>query len=254
MVGAVSYHAAMREGGFRNVGGLAQRLASQLAKGKSTSIVRLRVDWAAIVGADDVFEAALRRANADVILHSGSLPADGGALINALKDLGWSPKIISTIFGQSTVQVMQVSGPDSFKSGNYWGLLPKAFTYCAKDKIGDRAYDKYLSRLKAFNPAAYEKIDHKVSLYIYDPVFVYRSFGHILPLFKDKTGIDVKIISQGTGQAIDTGRRGDADVLFVDGRAIANTVADWSTPRHYRIPASMVKAGACTLAIEALDL
>src|SRR6202165_5095305 len=40
-------------------------------------------------------------------------------------------------------------------------------------------------------------------------------FGHILPLFKAKTGIEVKIISQGTGQAIDTGRRGDADVLFV---------------------------------------
>ena len=40
-------------------------------------------------------------------------------------------------------------------------------------------------------------------------------FGHILPLFKAKTGIDVKVISQGTVQAIDTGRRGDADVVFV---------------------------------------
>ena len=40
-------------------------------------------------------------------------------------------------------------------------------------------------------------------------------FNHILPLFKAKAGIDVKVISQGTGQAIDTGRRGDADVVFV---------------------------------------
>jgi tungstate transport system substrate-binding protein len=40
-------------------------------------------------------------------------------------------------------------------------------------------------------------------------------FGHILPMFKVKTGIDVKVISQGTGQAIDTGRRGDADVVLV---------------------------------------
>jgi tungstate transport system substrate-binding protein len=40
-------------------------------------------------------------------------------------------------------------------------------------------------------------------------------FGHILPRFKAKTGIDVKVIAQGTGQAVDTGRRGDADVLFV---------------------------------------
>ena len=40
-------------------------------------------------------------------------------------------------------------------------------------------------------------------------------FGHILPLFKAKTGIEVKVVSQGTGQALDTGRRGDADVVFV---------------------------------------
>ena len=40
-------------------------------------------------------------------------------------------------------------------------------------------------------------------------------FGHILPMFKAKTGIDVKVVSQGTGQALDTGRRGDADVVFV---------------------------------------
>ena len=44
-------------------------------------------------------------------------------------------------------------------------------------------------------------------------------FGHILPLFKAKTGIDVKVVSQGTGQALDTGRRGDADVVFVHDKA-----------------------------------
>ena len=43
-------------------------------------------------------------------------------------------------------------------------------------------------------------------------------FSHLLPLFKAKTGIDVKVIAQGTGQALDTGRRGDADVLFVHAR------------------------------------
>jgi tungstate transport system substrate-binding protein len=40
-------------------------------------------------------------------------------------------------------------------------------------------------------------------------------FGHLLPQFKAKTGIDVRVVAQGTGQAIDTGRRGDADVVFV---------------------------------------
>lgn len=40
-------------------------------------------------------------------------------------------------------------------------------------------------------------------------------FGHILPQFKQATGIDVKVVALGTGQAIDMARRGDADVLFV---------------------------------------
>src|SRR3981081_918220 len=40
-------------------------------------------------------------------------------------------------------------------------------------------------------------------------------FGYLLPLFKAETGIEVKVIAQGTGQALDTGRRGDADVMFV---------------------------------------
>jgi tungstate transport system substrate-binding protein len=44
-------------------------------------------------------------------------------------------------------------------------------------------------------------------------------FGHILPLFEAKIGIQVKVIAQGTGQALDTGRRGDADVVFVHARA-----------------------------------
>lgn len=40
-------------------------------------------------------------------------------------------------------------------------------------------------------------------------------FPHLLAAFKQATGIDVKVVALGTGQALDTGRRGDADVLFV---------------------------------------
>lgn len=40
-------------------------------------------------------------------------------------------------------------------------------------------------------------------------------FAHLLPAFKQATGIDVKVVAVGTGQALDMGRRGDADVLFV---------------------------------------
>ena len=40
-------------------------------------------------------------------------------------------------------------------------------------------------------------------------------FGHLLPAFKKATGIDVRVVALGTGQALDMGRRGDADLLFV---------------------------------------
>ena len=40
-------------------------------------------------------------------------------------------------------------------------------------------------------------------------------FKYLLPLFKTKTGIDVRVVAQGTGQALATARKGDADVVFV---------------------------------------
>jgi tungstate transport system substrate-binding protein len=44
-------------------------------------------------------------------------------------------------------------------------------------------------------------------------------FDYLLPLFKAKTGIDVRVVAQGTGQALDTARRGDADVVFVHAKS-----------------------------------
>jgi len=43
-------------------------------------------------------------------------------------------------------------------------------------------------------------------------------FGYLLPAFTKKTGIAVKVVAVGTGQALDIGRRGDADVVFVHDR------------------------------------
>jgi tungstate transport system substrate-binding protein len=61
-------------------------------------------------------------------------------------------------------------------------------------------------------------------------------FGHILPLFKARTGIDVKVVAQGTGQAIDTGRRGDADVVFVHAKpAEEKFVAEGFAVKRYPV-------------------
>ena len=43
-------------------------------------------------------------------------------------------------------------------------------------------------------------------------------FGHVLPMFEAETGIDVRVVAKGTGQAIEMARRGDADILFVHHR------------------------------------
>ena len=45
-------------------------------------------------------------------------------------------------------------------------------------------------------------------------------FKHLLPLFEKKTGIQVRVVALGTGQALDMGRRGDADVVFVHARPL----------------------------------
>ena len=59
-------------------------------------------------------------------------------------------------------------------------------------------------------------------------------FGHILPTFTKKTGIQVKVVALGTGQALDVGRRGDADVVFVHDRVAEDKfVADgWGIGRR----------------------
>ena len=61
-------------------------------------------------------------------------------------------------------------------------------------------------------------------------------FGHLLPEFKKATGIDVKVVAVGTGQAIDMGRRGDADLLFVhDQTAEEKVVAEGQVLRRYPV-------------------
>jgi tungstate transport system substrate-binding protein len=53
-------------------------------------------------------------------------------------------------------------------------------------------------------------------------------YGFILPLFKQKTGIDVKVVALGTGQALDMARRGGADVVLVHAREAGHGVKRYS--------------------------
>lgn len=59
-------------------------------------------------------------------------------------------------------------------------------------------------------------------------------FKHLLPAFTRASGIEVRVVAVGTGQALDLGRRGDADVVFVhDTAAEEKFVAEgWSEKRY----------------------
>jgi tungstate transport system substrate-binding protein len=60
-------------------------------------------------------------------------------------------------------------------------------------------------------------------------------FGHILPIFTRESGITVRVVALGTGQALDVGRRGDADVVFVHDRAAEErfVVEGFGGPRRH---------------------
>jgi len=61
-------------------------------------------------------------------------------------------------------------------------------------------------------------------------------FKHLLPIFEKKTGIQVRVVALGTGQALDMGRRGDADVVFVHARPLEEKfVAEGFGIRRYDV-------------------
>jgi tungstate transport system substrate-binding protein len=61
-------------------------------------------------------------------------------------------------------------------------------------------------------------------------------FRHLLPLFEQKTGIQVRVVALGTGQALDMGRRGDADVVFVHAKPLEEKfLAEGFGVRRYEV-------------------
>ena len=61
-------------------------------------------------------------------------------------------------------------------------------------------------------------------------------FKHLLPIFENKTGIQVRVVALGTGQALDMGKRGDADVVFVHAKPLEEKfVAEGFGVRRYEV-------------------
>jgi len=61
-------------------------------------------------------------------------------------------------------------------------------------------------------------------------------FRHLLPIFESKSGIQARVVALGTGQALDMGRRGDADVVFVHAKPLEEKfVAEGSGVRRFEV-------------------
>src|SRR6266568_1720321 len=61
-------------------------------------------------------------------------------------------------------------------------------------------------------------------------------FGYLLPIYEKQTGVKVRVGALGTGQALDVGRRGDADVVFVHARAAEEQfIAEGHGVRRYPV-------------------
>jgi tungstate transport system substrate-binding protein len=82
--------------------------------------------------------------------------------------------------------------------------------------IARRTFAAALLALSAFAAAAQERF-----IVVASTTSTEQSglFGHLLPIFEKATGIKVRVVALGTGQALDLARRGDADVAFVHARA-----------------------------------
>jgi tungstate transport system substrate-binding protein len=61
-------------------------------------------------------------------------------------------------------------------------------------------------------------------------------FRHLLPIFEKRTGIQLRVVALGTGQALDLGRRGDADVVFVHAKPLEEKfVAEGYGVKRYEV-------------------
>src|SRR6266567_8117833 len=61
-------------------------------------------------------------------------------------------------------------------------------------------------------------------------------FGYMLPIYERETGVKVRVVALGTGQALDVGRRGDADVVFVHARAAEEKfLAEGQSVKRYAV-------------------
>lgn len=119
---------------------------------------------------------SVRRTNPEALLHSGLTPKDAGAAVKALGEVGWNIRIaFSTSMAAGIPAVLQVAGPQALKSDRIVAWDYKSLTYCTGDPVGQSGVAQFLVRLKAFEPAQFEKISATNALWMYDAVYILKA-------------------------------------------------------------------------------
>ncbi len=117
----------------------------------------------------------LRRGNPDIILFLTVTGEDAGLAVKTLKDIGWNVPIVSPTFANVTPVVLKIAGPDAFKGGNVIGQTYKTFTYCPSDPVGTSPFAQFLARLKAAEPAQFDRIATTTVSWLYDGAFILKA-------------------------------------------------------------------------------
>lgn len=117
----------------------------------------------------------LRRGNPEIVLFLTVTGEDAGLAVKTLKDVGWDVPIVSPTFANVTPVVLKVAGPDAFKSGKVIGQTYKTFTYCPGDPVGASPFAKFLEKLKAAEPAQYDRIATTTVSWLYDGAFILKA-------------------------------------------------------------------------------
>ena len=136
---------------------------------------------------------ARRLADEVLFLHHGRLVehgAGGGVLRRAANARKRAPSCRASCSGETNQQGRETHAPDQI-------FLPPPRSRSRRSPARRGAQEKFIT-------VASTTSTEQSGL-----------FGYLLPLFQEKTGIEVRVVAQGTGQALETGSRGDADVVFV---------------------------------------
>jgi ABC-type branched-subunit amino acid transport system substrate-binding protein len=115
----------------------------------------------------------LRRAQPDLIYHSGATGEDAGLLLKTLKDIGWTIKVTSYAYGFLAGAALKVAGPDAFD--NAYGFTFRAVTYCSSDPVGTTDFSKFSAKLDAFAPDAKGKLQPLNALFTVDAVTAFKA-------------------------------------------------------------------------------